>query len=170
MKLCFSVWRWLVVCFSFILFYLFFFSHGIWTCLFSHAAWSLTCFVSPISRSLMRYQYSHLCFLCFKNLFEICFNPFLHLGSLMDMGKGACMDSFGSYPLYSVLAIFLCSWYSSMAHIWFLISARGSHIRVVSGSSRVYSISVCPYWLRISSFWFIWWPLSSQQCWGIIVV
>ena len=81
------------------------------------------------------------------------------------MGKGTRMDSFVSYPLYSVLAISLCSWYSSMAHIWFLVSAWGSHIRVVSGSSRVYSVSVCPYWLRISSFWFIWWPLSSQQCW-----
>ena len=83
----------------------------------------------------------------------------------MDMGKGTRMDSFVSYPLYSVLAISLCSWYSSMAHIWFLVSAWGSHIRIVSGSSRVYSVSVCPYWLRISSCWFIWWPLSSQQCW-----
>ena len=116
--------------------------------------WILTCFVSFVLRSLMRCWHSHICF-CLKTHLKNRFDPLLHLSSLIDMWNEACMDSFGPHCLCFSLVIFPCSWCSSMACTWFIVSTLKRYMRAVSGSFRVYPTSVCSYWLRISSFWFV---------------
>ena len=53
------------------------------------------------------------------------------------------MDSFSSHLLYSVLDVFFCSWYSSMAHICSLTSAWRSYTRAFSGFFWVHSDLRC---------------------------
>ena len=53
------------------------------------------------------------------------------------------MDSFSSHLLYSVLDVFFCSWYSSVAHICSLTSAWRSYTRAFSGFFWVHSDLRC---------------------------
>ena len=73
----------------------------IWACLPSLYAWFLTCFPDSILGI-------HV-LISLRNLFEIYFSPLLHLSSVIDTWNVACMGSFGSYYLCSVLGTWLWS-------------------------------------------------------------
>ena len=80
----------------------FLFIYGIWVCLHAFYVSFLTYFLSTILRFHMRYLQSRLGF-----PLKLIWNPFLvhplHLSSLIDTWNEACMGSFCSYLLCSVL-------------------------------------------------------------------